>query len=337
MDAKNAAPRWRGFNLLEMFLPHCRDEFREDDFRWISDWGFDYVRLPLCYLLWTDEHWSRIKEAELERIDRAVALGEKYGLHVDLNFHRAPGYSIAPEPLEPFSLWKDKEAEDAFCFHWELFARRYNGIPSTRLSFNLVNEPPFTKDGAMTREDYERVVRRAVSAIRAIDPARMIVVDGVDVAATPCEELLDLNVVQSCRGYVPMGISHYRAEWTESWMPQDKVPTPTWPGAINSVRNPKPWGRAELEAHYKPWIDLAAKGGGVFCGEGGSYNRTPHEVVLRWWADVMDILGGAGIGWALWNFRGSFGIIDSFRRDVKYEDWHGHKLDAEFLKILQRG
>ena len=47
-------PRWRGFNLLEMFHSRSDGNWREDDFRWIADWGFDFVRLPTCYLLWTD-------------------------------------------------------------------------------------------------------------------------------------------------------------------------------------------------------------------------------------------------------------------------------------------
>ena len=41
------------------------------------------------------------------------------------------------------------------------------------------------------------------------------------------------------------------------------------------------------------------------------------------------------IGYALWNFRGSFGIIDSARADVAYEDWHGCKLDRELLELLR--
>jgi len=44
----------------------------------------------------------------------------------------------------------------------------------------------------------------------------------------------------------------------------------------------------------------------------------------------------AGLGWALWNFRGSFGIMDSDRRDVVYENWRGHKLDRKMLELLQR-
>jgi hypothetical protein len=50
---------------------------------------------------------------------------------------------------------------------------------------------------------------------------------------------------------------------------------------------------------------------------------------------VLDILTGHNIGYALWNFRGAFGILDSGREDVSYEDWYGHTLDRELLKLLQ--
>ena len=49
----------------------------------------------------------------------------------------------------------------------------------------------------------------------------------------------------------------------------------------------------------------------------------------------MDILKSHGIGYALWNFRGSFGILDSGRTDIALEDWHGHKLDRRLLTLLQ--
>ena len=67
----------------------------------------------------------------------------------------------------------------------------------------------------------------------------------------------------------------------------------------------------------------------------GCFNRTPHPIVLHWMGDVLEILEGYGIGWSLWEFRGSFGILDSGRADVAYEDWHGLKLDREMLSLLQ--
>ena len=63
-------PRWRGFNLLDMFtMRDTQGEFQESDFQMISDLGFDWVRLPLCYTLWTrSPAWEdvyNIEEGEL--------------------------------------------------------------------------------------------------------------------------------------------------------------------------------------------------------------------------------------------------------------------------------
>lgn len=330
MPAQTILPRWRGFNLLDFFTTKSSGDISEDDFRWISDWGFDFVRLPMCYTLWIEEDDAyRPFEPMLERIDRAVQLGDRYGIHVSLNFHRAPGYSVNREREEPFNLWKDQEALDAFCFHWELFARRYKGIPSERVSLDLVNEPCSPHDPAfMTRDDHERVVRAAVAAIRSVDPERLVIADGLTWGNDPCPELADLGIGQSCRAYVPMGISHYEASWVDSagWL------EPQYPGASAKGEH---WDRAKLETHYQKWADLADLGVGVHCGEGGAFNKTPHSVVLAWFRDVLEILTALNIGYALWNFRGSFGIIDSGRADVAYEDWHGCALDRELLELLR--
>ena len=47
-------------------------------------------------------------------------------------------------------------------------------------------------------------------------------------------------------------------------------------------------------------------------------------------------LWGDGWGWALWNFRGGFGVLDSQRSDVTYETWEGHPLDRAMLELLQK-
>ena len=85
-----------------------------------------------------------------------------------------------------------------------------------------------------------------------------------------------------------------------------------------------------------PWVQLKEAGVGVMVGECGAYNQTPHDVVLRWMEDCLKNWQQAGFGWALWNFRGSFGILDSGRADVPYEDFRGHKLDRQILNLLQR-
>jgi len=321
--AQTVIPRWRGFNLLDMFTMRRKGDWSEDDFRWMRDFGFDFVRLPCCYRLWIkDGDDYKIHEPMLAKLDRAVELGDKYGMHVSINFHRGPGYSVNREFTEPHNLWKDAEPLKAFCFQWQMLAKRYKGVSKDKLSFDLINEPP-NVGSKMSRADHERVVRTTFKAIREINPDRLVVADGIAWGREPIPEVADLGIAQSTRAYDPMFISHYGASWVNS----KNYPDPTWPGGN--------WDRGRLEEHYAKWADLAKKGVGVHCGEGGAYNRTPHKMVLAWLRDVLEILTGHGIGLAVWNFRGSFGIMDSGRRDVQYEDFHGHKLDRMLLSLLQ--
>jgi hypothetical protein len=94
--------------------------------------------------------------------------------------------------------------------------------------------------------------------------------------------------------------------------------------------------RQWLQTQLLPWIALHNQGTGVMVGEFGAYNKTPHPITLRWMEDHLATWQDAGFGWALWNFRGSFGILDSSRSDVDYENWEGHQLDRNMLELLQR-
>ena len=75
-----------------------------------------------------------IDEKALAQIDQAVEFGKEHAVHVNINFHRAPGYCVNP-PKEPLDLWSSEEALKACAFHWAHFARRYKGIPSSQVSF----------------------------------------------------------------------------------------------------------------------------------------------------------------------------------------------------------
>ena len=461
--------QWRGFNLLEKYKPHNQTPFNEDDFTWIEELGFNFVRLPMDYRCYTETNdWLKFKEPMLKEIDQAVEFGAKHHIHVCINLHRAPGYCINP-PAEATDLWKDQSAQDAFVAHWTMFAKRYQHVPQEQLSFNLLNEP--TRN---TREAYLKVNSRAIEAIHAVDPKRIILVDGNNVGKDPTPEFLKYsNVVQATRGYHPGSISHYKASWVKG---SDKWPEPTWPPSkvVGQLFGPmkkelkaalvlrgdfkagtevalkvlqfsskakvqakadgkvigellcdakaqpaawKPlksgkytyyepakdlnftlvlaapakeisienvdgdwikfaelnlrvpgearhtygtdltWGAPQephsvtadgrilpqaganpsqtLTNYLKPWRDFSAQGGAVLVGEWGCHNKTPHPVMLAWMKAWLEEWKQARYGWVVWNFRGGFGVLDSQRSDVHYEDWHGHKLDREMLTLLQ--
>ena len=317
-------PRWRGFNLLEKFVLQRNAPYREDDFAWMAEWGFDFVRLPMDYRCWTgadDPH--KLDENVLKDIDQAVEFGKQYKIHVNLNLHRAPGYCVNP-PKEPLDLWSSDEAVEQFCFQWKNLAERYKSLPSDRVSFDLVNEP-----GRIEEKDYSRVMGAAVEAIRSVNPTRLVIVDGLEWGRKPVFSLVEKKIAQSTRGYDPMRISHHRASWING---SDKWDAPEWPlKESNQV-----WDKDRLyQERIVPWKELEAKGVGVHVGEWGAFQRTPYEVALKWMEDCLSLWKDAGWGWSVWNLRGSFGILDSNREGAKYEDFHGRQLDRRMLELLQ--
>lgn len=323
-------PLWKGFNLLNKFNPANQTPFDEQDFEIMADWGFNFVRLPLSYWTWSSEDdWYRIDEKVMKEIDQAVEFGKQYNLHVNLNFHRLPGYCINP-PKPATDLFEDEAPLLAAEHHWKHFSQRYKGISSKLLSFNLINEAP-----SVSVEKYDKVARRLINAIRNEDPDRLIFVDGKDVGRNPLMTLTDVpNIIQSGRGYDPMLISHFRASWV-NWdlvqkFPEDQL---SWPLVAEGKRYDR---QSIYEASVKPWEPWVEKGGKVHIGEMGCHNRTPHAVALAWLEDVFGVFKEQGWGWSLWNLEGSFGIINSGRKDVKYEDFKGRKLDRKMLELLMR-
>ncbi|MFA5161407.1 MAG: cellulase family glycosylhydrolase [Elusimicrobiales bacterium] len=437
-------PRWRGFNLTDkLHILMWRGPYSEEDFRLISKLGFNFVRLPIDYRVFLkDGDPEKFDEAQLKEIDQAIEWGRKYCIHVCLNLHRAPGYTVA-EPPEPASLWTDTQAQRLCALQWVMFAKRYKGIPSNRLSFNLLNEPAGVKPGP-----YIKVASLLEAAIHKEDPDRLIISDGLQYGTIPVPELASLpNVAQSTRGYYPHNLTQYTTKWkhifTPSWPLCDKPSgrlAPARPGIVNGpfeavtglrlhVLNGSPGAELEISADGKtlwsgtfaagsfgrdcrasipagaghvrlravsgwleisemgfsragaaedviemdlnparkprpfgykpgrhppftglkndgrnrlwvkcvaPWVEAQRQGVGVMVGEWGVISKTPHDVVLRWAEDSLANWQDAGWGWALWQFRGDFGILDSNRSDVHYEDFEGHKLDRQFLNLLQK-
>jgi endoglucanase len=339
---KPAAPRWRGFNLQEKFTDRPdewaatdpewgrhNDPFLESDFAWIAELGFNFARLPMSYRCWTDpQDPYRLLEPTLAQIDQAVHWGKQYGVHICLNFHRAPGFCInAGLSPEPWNLWRDAKAQEIFAYQWSEFARRYKDVPASGLSFNPLNEP-----NGCTLHEYAGVIRKAVAAIRAADPNRPVMIDGMfGETMLPVPELADIpNAIQSTRGYAPFSLTHYLAPWAGT--PKDPPAWPTKAGGLTI------WDKDRLDQICVlpgQGMEVRAPGARLFVGEWGCWNRTPHAVTLAWMRDFLTVWKNAGWGWALWCFRGSFGILDSGRADVTYETWHGHQLDRKMLELLQ--
>ena len=142
-----------------------------------------------------------------------------------------------------------------------MWAKRLKDVSREKVSFDLVNEPSMREDmhdqfgsrDTVPGAIYRKVAKETADAIRKYNPSRIVVADGNDVGSSVIPEIADLDIAQSCRGYFPHYISHYRAPWV--FKNPDTAPMPVWPGTIEN----KHFGRESLEEFYKPWIELVKK------------------------------------------------------------------------------
>ena len=329
-------PLWRGFNLIELLgllgQQYSR-RFQESDFQWMAQWGFNFARLPCSYWTWSSkDNWMTIDELALQPLDRAIDLGRQYGIHINLCLHRIPGYCVNNSELEPYQLFDSprdsmERALEAAVYHWRYLAQRYKDVSNSQLSFNLFNEPPFMVD----QSRYVEIALALIAAIREANPERLIFADGADKGQTPVMGLVDQGIVQSTRGYLPVMVSHYTATWVSATR-FESFATPTWPMTDS---HGIAWNRAKLRDELiSKWQPLMKLGAPIHVGEWGCYNKTPHDACLAWMGDLLALWKEAGWGWAMWNLRGAFGVVDSGRSDVAYEDFHGHWVDREMLALL---
>ena len=221
----NKLPRWRGFNILDFFTVdrYISDKEKflatEQDFKWMADWGFDFVRIPIaypCYLNYDPaigrniypEETVDFREEAIEAIEKVVYAANKYNLHVSLNLHRAPGFCINAHFHEPFNLWLDNEAQQAFYQHWDMWAKRFKNISPKLLSFDLVNEPCFKEDmndqfspsTPIPGEIYRKIAKGCLEVIHKYNADRLVIADGNHGGNLVIPELMDLPL-DRLRGY----------------------------------------------------------------------------------------------------------------------------------------
>ena len=219
--AQKLPSEWKGFNLLYFFNTLNYKPVDEGKFRLISSLGFNFARIPIDYRCMISRgDWSAFNERALSELDKVVGYGIKYDIHLCINLHRAPGYTVATPP-EPTDLWTQAEPRQAFCDMWRALAYRYKNIPNEYLSFNLVNEPP-----DIAEDTYANIMGAAAQAIWESNPDRVIIADGISWGAKPSKMVAKLGIAQATRGYQPFNLTHYKAEWVDG---VEKLPKPSWP------------------------------------------------------------------------------------------------------------
>ncbi|MEE2690966.1 MAG: cellulase family glycosylhydrolase [Pseudomonadota bacterium] len=163
----------------------------------MASWGFNSIRLPMHYGLYTlpvdqepvagEQTWL---EEGFRRTDELLAWAKANDMYLILDLHAAPGgqgndINISDRNPDAPSLWDSPAHQDKMIALWRKLAERYRDEPNIA-AYDIINEPNWGFENPEDRhgcEETENVPLRALlmrstAAIREVDKKHIIVVEG---------------------------------------------------------------------------------------------------------------------------------------------------------------
>lgn len=220
---------WKGVGLSssknEGIGAGCTD-FRETDIKFLADNGFNFTRIffSLSTLRFPDypEDGRLVNENELRDLDQLIAWGMEYGVHIQIamSFYLDEGGNDKTDDSIASNDAQWAMVQD----YWTMLARRYAGIPSRYLTFDLSNEiQPGEEDNLAYAESK---LSELVSAVRMAD-AQRVLLHAFPANPNPdwVQAVASIGVGIGCHPYYPQYIATTGYEYAE----QNPYAVPSWP------------------------------------------------------------------------------------------------------------
>lgn len=308
---------WLTNRWLSVYRRHAY--FTETDIRYIRDFGFDHIRLPIAEQLM----WKRSGERHSETfalLGAAINWALAANLRVIVCLHSLRSHD--PGRLSTARLFSDPNEEERFQQLWSDLSRYLKPYPNESVSYELLNEPFASND-----LDWNRVSHGVYREIRREEPERPVFL-GSNKHQIPLFDTLDIpeqdpNIVLTFHFYYPILLTHHRAAWVKEGMYKGPISYPGRPvptGAVHSLKEPLrsyiekanlPFNRHVLKQFLRGVLETRKMAGlPVHCGEFGCIDEVNLDSRIRWCGDVVHNLEKAGIPWSYWDWKGDFGILD---------------------------
>ena len=313
----------RGINFGDaMDAPHEGDwgwTISSSDFGVVHDGGFDHVRVPMRIGSHAETGAPyRIEKRFLHRMDWAIDQALSHDLAIIVDLHHYTSMMQAP-----------KAHADRLVGLWRQIATRYKGLPRA-VVYEVLNEPT----DKLTAEIWNPILARVVAAIRAIDPDRLLIVEGAHWAsAKDLRDTLqvpegDPNIIASFHMYAPMYFTHQGFPWME---PRYQTRGVIFPGPPS--RPIEPVAAADQDPESHAWFDryntepaITNPGGPaaiieqldmakafadrtgmrVYMGEFGATVNADVASRGRWTRTARQEAEKRGFGWGYWDFCSNF-------------------------------
>jgi aryl-phospho-beta-D-glucosidase BglC (GH1 family) len=251
-------------------------------------------------------------------LDAAVKMILDAGLAVELDMH--------PDSDFKQRLAKEDDFVERFAAFWRMFAQHYSSWDADKVFFEVLNEPEM-------RDPYRwyGVEAKLATAIRQGAPAQTIIAAGAkwddDDDMVFLEPLPDPNVVYVFHFYEPHIFTHQGATWGAyywRWVKGLHYPSSpenaaqvaaAVPEAVNRLSviryGQEHWDAARMEAEINQADDWAKRHKvPLICNEFGVFrNFSDPKDRAAWIKDVREALERHNIGWAMWDYSGSFGTV----------------------------
>ncbi len=285
----------------------------------IKSMGFDHVRLSVNpEPMMANHRPDEIPAEYLGYLDSAMKMILDQGLTVVVDVH--------PESDFKARLAKDDSFVQGFADFWRALARHYSTWDAERVFFEILNEPEFGD-----RYRWYGVQAKVATAIREGAPQHTIIAAGArwsnDDELVFLEPLRDANVIYNFHFYKPHIFTHQGASWgTYSWQWVKGLHYPSSPETAAKVAVGVPdavdrlavirygqdhWDAARIDAEIAQVAEWARQRGvPVVCNEFGVYRAfaEPRDRAA-WIRDVRTAMERHGVGWTMWDYSGSFGVV----------------------------
>ncbi len=314
----------RGINLSHWFSQTRLPDYppvpaTHEDMQLIRSLGIDHIRLPVDPVLLREfPDGGSLNTAALKQMNAAIQLALDHGLNVVVDMHPRPDFK---EKLE-----NEPEFFQSFLEFWEVLAAHLTEYDPSRLALEILNEP-MVKDPVQ----WQAMVIELHGVIRTTAPKHTIIIGGAEWsnAKMLCQlvPVDDPNVIYTFHFYDPHVFTHQGAKWGEpAWLKLKGVPYPL--GKEQGAEMVQKISDEEARAVFQDYIDqqwdaekinaqlaeaaawAKAHGVEIWCGEFGVYRTySAPEDRARYLHDVRIALEHQGIGWAMWDYQGSFSLV----------------------------
>jgi endoglucanase len=319
----------RGINLSEWFAQvydkrgYTKEHFESwttaEDIARIKSLGFDHVRLSVNpQPMFTEHQPNQIPADYLGYLDAAVKMILDHGLAVVIDLH--------PDSDFKARLAKDDTFVEQFADFWRALAAHYSTWDAERVFFEILNEPELSD-----RYRWLGIEAKLAASIREGAPQQTIIAAGArwsdDDDLVFQEPLRDPNIIYNFHFYEPHIFTHQGATWSVynwHWLHGLRYPSDPASAERTAALEPEEVNRlAVIRYGYEQWdavridaeMKLAAewaypRGVPLMCNEFGVYrNYADPEDRAAWLRNVRSALEKYGIGWAMWDYSGSFGLV----------------------------